>query len=280
MRQLPTIRFTRRRALVGTALAATTVALGAGLPGGATAQGGREHGQKPTVLLVHGAFADASSWHEVIRLLTIRGYDVLAPANPLRDLAGDAAYVASIATAVSGPVLLVGHSYGGAVITNAASQAPNVVGLVYVAGFGLDTNESLAGVSERFPKTLLADAVRPQPFPTPDGATGTDIYVDRAAFPSVFAQDVPRDTAALMAVTQRPMTESAFTAPSGEPAWRTLPSWYLVARQDNALHPEAQRFFAQRMAAKKIAEVDSSHAAMVSQPDAVARLIQNAARGS
>ncbi|RZS41289.1 pimeloyl-ACP methyl ester carboxylesterase [Herbihabitans rhizosphaerae] len=264
-----------RRAVLGALLAAVPIALGvsAGQSGAAEPVAERHHGPKPTVVLVHGAFADSSSWNGVIRELTRDGYPVVAAANPLRDLAADSAYVAGVAAAVKGPVLLAGHSYGGAVITNAARQAPNVAGLVYVAGFAPDTGESVLGISDKFPRTPLADAVRPQPIPG-----GVDIYIDRAAFRSVFAQDVHRGAAELMAITQRPMAGAAGGTPSGEPAWRTLPSWSVIARHDNALHPEAQRFFARRMAARETVELDASHAVMVSRPDAVTRLIEKAAR--
>lgn len=234
---------------------------------------------KPTVVLVHGAFADASGWHGVIGHLNRAGYPVIAPANPLRDLTGDAAYIASVAAAVSGPVVLVGHSYGGAVITNAARSVPRTKALVYVAAFAPDTGESLAKLSARFPATPLADAIRPQPFPLPDGEKGVDIYLDRAKFGSIFAQDIPASTATLLAATQRPMTEAAFTAASGAPAWKKIPSWYQVSRHDRALHPAAQRFFAQRMRATTV-ELPSSHASMISQPAAVAALIRAAANHS
>ncbi|MEV0292110.1 alpha/beta hydrolase [Nocardia sp. NPDC050710] len=233
---------------------------------------------KPTVVLVHGAFADASSWNGVIAALQREGYPTIAPADPLRDVAGDAAYIASVVRSIPGPVLLVGHSYGGAIITNAARDAANARGLVYLAAFAPDTGESALGISQRFPETLIGKSLSPRIFPLPDGAAGTDLYVDPARFREVFAQDVPADRAATMAATQRPITETAFGGPSGDPAWKSLPSWYLVSTEDHAIHPDAQRFMAQRLGAKEIREVNSSHAVAVSNPDIAADLIRTAAR--
>ncbi|MEV6526309.1 alpha/beta hydrolase [Longispora sp. NPDC051575] len=275
------VNLSRRRVLVGSGLAATALTLGATMnPTEASADTAATEGHrpKPTVVLVHGAFADASGWKGVIGELTRAGHDVLAPANPLRSLAGDAAYIASVVNAVPGPVILVGHSYGGAVITNAARSTPNVKALVYVAAFGLAKDESLAGISASYPETPLAKAVRPQPYPLADGTAGTDLYIDRASFKSVFAQDVPSKDNAIYAATQRPLSAAAFTEASGEPAWKTLPSFYQVSRNDRCIHPDAQRFFAKRMGAKKTIELDSSHASLVSHPDEIADLIRLAAR--
>jgi len=237
-----------------------------------------EPSTNPTVVLVHGAFADASGWAGVITDLQSAGLTVLAPPNPLRSLASDAAYIASVATQIDGPVLLAGHSYGGAVISVAAAHAPNVVGLVYVNAFALDEGDSVLDILSRFPETPLRAALRRTTFPV-EGATepGGELSIDPALFRNAFAGDVPVQTAAVMAVAQRPISELAF----GEKAkvagaWKSLPSWYAVATMDNSIHPEAQRFMAQRAGAETI-ELDGSHTDFVGpQATAVAGLIRRA----
>ena len=230
---------------------------------------------KPTIVLVHGAFADGSSWNDVIKRLQGDGYTVIAPADPLRDLAGDSAYVQSVLATIDGPVVLVGHSYGGAVISN-AGNAPNVRALVYVAGFALDEGESLASIGAQFPDNQLGPAIVARPFPQPGGMTGTDLYVNPDQFRAVFAADVPAKQTALMAATQRPLSLAAVVGPSGPPAWRTVPTWYLVARKDKTIDPDAERFMAQRAAATTV-EINSSHVAMVAHPNKVTDLIEAAA---
>ncbi|HEY7069480.1 MAG TPA: alpha/beta hydrolase [Acidimicrobiales bacterium] len=230
---------------------------------------------KPTIVLVHGAFADGSSWNDVIKRLQGDGYTVIAPANPLRDVAGDSAYVQSVLATIDGPVVLVGHSYGGAVISN-AGNAPNVRALVYVAGFALDQGESLASINAQFPNNQLGPAIVPRPFPQPDGTMGTDLYVNPDQFRAVFAADVPAKQTALMAATQRPLSVAAVVGTSGPAAWKTVPTWYLVARKDLTIDPEAERFMAQRAGATTV-EINSSHVAMVAHPNKVTDLIEAAA---
>lgn len=265
------------RGAVGTTLA---LALGAGttlLSGSATAHSNPDDeylaGPKPTIVLVHGAFTDASSWNGVIGNLRHAGYPVVAPPNPLRDLAADSAYVAEIVRNIDGPVIMVGHSYGGAVITNAARETPNVTGLVYVAGFAPDAGESTAGIGARYPDTPLKTSLVPQPYP--DGTV--DLYIAQDKFHDVFAQDLPADRAALMAATQRPLAAAAGDGPSGEPAWRTLPSWFLIPTEDHATHPAAHADMAKRAHAKQTVEIKGGHALPVSHPDDVAHLIRTAA---
>jgi len=231
-------------------------------------------GPKPTIVLIHGAFADASGWGDVITRLQNRGYTVLAPANPLRGVASDSAYIVSVLATITGPIVLVGHSYGGEVITNAATGNPNVKALVYIAGFAPDEGESIAGLAGAFPPSMLT----PQnlvfrPFPG-----GVDGYINPAVFREVFAADVPAGTTAVMGASQRPAALSTLSEPSGAPAWKTIPSWYLVANQDHAIHPDLERFMAARMHAHTV-QIDSSHAAMVSNPGAVTDLILSAAQG-
>jgi pimeloyl-ACP methyl ester carboxylesterase len=234
------------------------------------------HGSTPTVLLLHGAFADASAWAAVISELLAAGTDVCAPALPLRGLATDAAYIASVAAQFDGPVLLVGHGYGGAVASVAASHAGNVVGLVYIAGLVLEPGESAVAGERRFLETLAAAALRPVECRTPDGAAAIDLYVRSDAFHDIFAADLPATAAAVMAVTQRPIAAAALDERAQSAAWRTRPSWYLVATADRAIDPEVQRFMARRAGAETV-EVPASHAVALSQPAAVARLIRTAA---
>ncbi|WP_034086873.1 alpha/beta fold hydrolase [Streptacidiphilus albus] len=230
---------------------------------------------KPTVVLVHGAFADASGFSGVIRELTVAGYRVVAPPNPLRGLAHDAAAVGAVTSAIDGPVVLVGHSYGGAVITQASAGLDNVVGLVYLAAFSLDEGESCGSVQAPFPATLLADSVRPTPYDAPGAVGGPDLYVDREHFRETFCADVPVDLARVLGATQRPLAAVAFSENATAAGWRTVPCWYLVSRHDNAVAPEAQRFMAQRMAATT-EEIDGSHIAFVARPVRTAEFIKAA----
>jgi pimeloyl-ACP methyl ester carboxylesterase len=231
------------------------------------------NGSTPVVLLVHGAFTDASSWRDVIAELRRADVEAVALANPLRELDTDAAYVACVAREIDGPVILVGHSYGGAVITVAGASSGNVVGLVYVAAYALEEDESLLDVTTRFADTTLTPALRPAGV----GARGTDpasveLYIDRDAFPSVFAGDLPAGVAAVAARSQRPITATAFEAKASAAAWRTLPAWYIIATADRVIAPDAQRFMAARAGATTI-EIDASHAIAISQPTAVAEQI-------
>jgi len=231
---------------------------------------------KPTIVLVHGAFADAESWNGVTIRLIHAGYPVIAPAVPMRSLADDAAYLASVLTTIQGPIVLVGHSYGGAVITDAATGNPNVKALVYIAGFGLDQGESLADISGKYTNSDLAPNLLTRQYPLADGTSGTDLYINPTMFRAVFARDVSGTTAAEMAAAQRPLSVTAFMDKSTEPAWRTIPSWYMVAANDRAIDPDAERFMAARMGATT-KQVSSSHAVLVSHPNTVAGFIATAA---
>jgi pimeloyl-ACP methyl ester carboxylesterase len=228
----------------------------------------------PTIVLVHGAFAESASWDRVIRHLEDAGHDVIAAANPLRGLASDAQSVTDLVSTIDGPVVLVGHSYGGAVITNVDVNAGEITGLVYVAAFAPETGESANTLAQRFPGSTLGDALRP--VPRSNGTT--DLYIDREIFHDQFCADVPAAEAARMAATQRPVTLEALQAPSGDrPLWKQVPSWYLVAAQDRNIPAELQHFMAHRAGARRTVELPTaSHAAAVSHPDATARLILEA----
>lgn len=232
---------------------------------------------KPTIILVHGAFADASGWNGVITRLQKRGYPVLAPANPLRGVESDAAHVASILKTIDGPIVMVGHSYGGEVISNAATGNPNVKALVYIAAFAPDQGETSGQLANLYPGSQLTPAnLVFRPYPLPNNTTGTDGYINPAVFRQVFCADLPAREAALMAAEQRPAEVATLMQQSGAPAWKTIPSWYLVAQQDHAIPPKVERFMAKRMHAHTVA-IDSSHVAMISHPDVVTDLILAAA---
>jgi pimeloyl-ACP methyl ester carboxylesterase len=237
----------------------------------ASASGPR--GPKPTVVLVHGAWADSSGWSEVIGRLQRDGYRVLAPANLLRSLAGDAAYLASYLAQEQGPIVLVGHSYGGAVITNAAAGNPNVQALVYINGFVPDVGEDMLHLAGD--GSLIPSSIEFKGFP-PFGATDIDVYIKPESFRETFAADVPKRDTAVMAVTQRPLALAAAAGQTTTAAWKTISSWYLLGRQDRAITLAAQRFMANRAGAE-IVEINSSHASMVSHPGAVVELIEEAA---
>lgn len=224
-----------------------------------------------TVLLVHGEFVDASSWAAVVSALQRAGIDVCAPANPLRGLASDAAYLANLAGSIDGPVLLAGHAYGGAVITVAGALAANVVGLAYVAAYAIDAGESCLDVAGRFPDSALGPALRPATYPRPPEPPGVELYLKTEAYATV-SGDV-----AVRAATQRPIAASALEERAAVAAWRTLPSRYVVAAADRMLHPDAQRFMARRAVAQTI-ELDASHAVVRSHADEVAAQLVRAAQ--
>jgi pimeloyl-ACP methyl ester carboxylesterase len=227
--------------------------------------------QPVTVVLVHGAFADSSSWKGVIALLAAQGVPVLAVANPLRGISHDSAYTASFFAQIPGPVLAVGHSYGGAVITNAATGASNVRGLVYVAAFAPDEGETLGAVEAGSKDSVLNSALVPHEYPT-DGGTATEFSIDPAKAREAFAGDVSDADATSIAVIQRPVSELAFGEPSGPPAWKSLPSWAVVATGDKAAGTDVVRAHAERAGAP-ITELEGSHVIMVSQPQAVTDVI-------
>ena len=229
----------------------------------------------PTVVLVHGAFADSSSWNGVIPLLQARGVRVTAAPNPLRGIAIDSAYVASFLDQVPGPVLAVAHSYGGAVVTNAASRAKNVVGLVYVAAFAPDEGERLGQVAPESKDSVLNSALVPFKFPTGDGGTALEFAIDPAKVREAFAADLPDDQIAIIGATQRPISELAFSDASGPPAWKTLPSWAVVPSGDKAVGTDLVRSMAKRARAT-ITEVEGSHVIMMSKPQVVTDVILTA----
>ncbi|MFF8908191.1 alpha/beta fold hydrolase [Streptomyces olivaceoviridis] len=233
----------------------------------------------PTVVLVHGAFADASSYAEVIPRLIARGLDVVAPAVPNRSLVGDAAYVAGIVRQIPGPVVLVGHSYGGAVITVAGTE-DNVSALVYLAGYALEEGESLGELQGRFPDSDLAGALVYTPFPI-EGSDqpGTDVSVQPDRFPAIFAADVDPRLASALAVSQRPLAAQAFTEAAPAAAWKTKPSWGLVASADHTINPDVERY-GYRRAGMTTVEVDSSHLVMLAHPERAVRLIEDAVRAT
>ncbi|MGY1883897.1 alpha/beta fold hydrolase [Blastococcus sp. SYSU DS0753] len=234
---------------------------------------------KPTVVLVHGAFADSSSWNGVITQLRADGYPVLGVANPLRDLHRDAEFLRSVLDDVDGPIVLAGHSYGGSVMSEAADGNPKVKALVFVASFLLEEGESTGELAGKFPGNELGPALRPVPVTGPDGQPVDDLYIEQEKFRAVFAADVPEDVAALMAVTQRPIVADALEGKATKAAWKTVPSWNLITRQDLAVPAESQQFMGERAGATNV-EIDASHAVTVSQPEAVARLIDEAARAT
>jgi pimeloyl-ACP methyl ester carboxylesterase len=226
-----------------------------------------------TVVLVHGAFADASSWTAVVERLQAAGEQVMAPANPLRGISVDSAYIASVLGQIPGPVLAVGHSYGGAVITNAATQAKNVVGLVYVAAFAPDEGERLIDVESTSRDSVLTSALIPLQYPTGQGTdTAVEFAIDPAHFRHAFAADLPAEKAAVMAATQRPVAELGFSEPSGPPAWKSVPAWAVVATGDKAAGADVILSMAKRAGAS-ITQVDGSHVIMISQPQIVADVI-------
>lgn len=244
----------------------------AGVPAASAAASAKP---KPTVVLVHGAFAESSSWNGVIQLLQRRGYPVVAVANPLRSLSGDAAYLKRVLASIHGPVVLAGHSYGGMVLSNAATGNPNVKALVYVAAFAPEVGESALELSNKFPGSTLGDTL--QSIDLGDGSH--DLVIQQDKFRAQFAADVPAPVAALAAATQRPIRDVALSEGSGAPAWHTIPSWFLLTGADKNIPVAAQRFMAERADARGVVELPhASHSVAVSRPDAVADLIIRAAR--
>lgn len=229
-----------------------------------------------TVVLVHGAFADSAGWTGVIERLQAEGITVTAPPNPLRGVNHDSAYIASVLSQIPGPVLLVGHSYGGVVISNAATNAKNVVGLVYVAAFLPDVGESLLEIEGNSRDSVLITALAPLQYPTGQGTeTAVEFAINPEHFHEAFAADLPMAQTAVMAATQRPIAELAFSETSGPPAWKSLPSWAVVATGDKAVGTDVARSLAERAGAT-ITEVEGSHAIMISQPQVVSDVILSA----
>ena len=228
-----------------------------------------------TVVLVHGAFAESASWNDVIRRLRDQGYTAIAAANPIRSVSGDAEFVASIFEAVEGPIVAVGHSYGGTVITNAVRDNENVEALVYVAGYAPEEGENALELSGRFPGSTLAETL--WTVPLSDGST--DLYIQQEKYHGQFAQDVPAEQTALMAVGQRPLRDVALNEASGPPAWRSIPSWFVFGELDKNIPVVSHRFMAERAGAREVVEIEgASHAVGVSHPDEVADVILRAAK--
>jgi pimeloyl-ACP methyl ester carboxylesterase len=231
---------------------------------------------KPTIVLVHGAFAESSSWDGVIDPLTSEGHQVVCAANPLRGLASDAESVTDLVRSIEGPVVLVGHSYAGSVISNVDADAGEIIGLVYVNAFAPDAGEHCFQLAAMFPGSMLGEETV-RPVPRSDGTT--DFYVARENFHDIVCQDVPADKAAQMAATQRPATQEALTEPSGEhPLWKDVPCWFLIGEADHVIPAELQRFMAERARARRtVAIEDASHVIAVSRPDATVHPILEAA---
>jgi len=229
-----------------------------------------------TIVLVHGAFAESASWDRVIDPLVAEGHRVIAAANPLRGLAADAAAVSDLVRTIEGPVVLVAHSYGGAVISNVDADAGEIAGLVYVNGFAPDAGENCFGLAAMFPGSMLGEETA-RPVPRSDGTT--DLYVAPEPFHDIFCQDVPAAQAALMCATQRPATQEALVEPSGEhPLWKRVPSWFLIGEEDRIIPPDLQRLMADRAHAQRTTAITgASHAVLVSRPDATVHPILEAA---
>ena len=235
-----------------------------------------QDGSRPTVVLVHGAFADSSGWNDVVERLQAEGVQVTAASNPLRGISIDSAYINSLLEQIPGPVLAVGHSYGGAVITNATTNADNVVSLVYVAAFAPDEGETLGGIEQGSKDSVLNTALVPLQYPTGQGTeTAVEFAIDPEKFHDAFAADLPEQQTAVMAATQRPVAELAFSTPTGAPAWKNLPSWAVVPTGDKAAGSDVVRSMAERAGAT-VTEVEGSHVIMVSKPQVVADVILTA----
>ncbi|HEY3674979.1 MAG TPA: alpha/beta hydrolase [Candidatus Tumulicola sp.] len=260
-------------------LAATIVGAASARVGVASAQTINNSQAKPTIVLVHGAFADASSWNGEVALLQNDGYTVIAPPNELRGIANDAKSVASLLASIKGPIVLVGHSYGGPVIESAAAGNANVKALVFVSAYALDAGESVAGLGEKFPDTQLTPAVLTKvPFDN-QGHQDLDLYVNTDAFESVFANGLPKSQSVIMAATQRPLALGALNEKATEPAWKTIPSWAVLSANDLVIPPDEQQFMYGRIKAK-VTRVDAGHTALVSHPDVVVKVIEEAANAT
>jgi pimeloyl-ACP methyl ester carboxylesterase len=237
------------------------------------------HSSGPTVVLVHGAFADAGSWAFVTERLVAAGVPVRAIVNPLRGISHDAEYVTSMINQIPGPVLAVGHSYGGAVITNAVTKTSNVVGLVYVAAFAPDEGEALGDIVARSKDSVLTTALEEYQYPTGNGTeTATEVLIEAAKFRAVFTADLPQLQSDVYGLSQRPIAAGAFAEKSGPAAWKNLPVWAAVGTADTAAGSDVVREMAQRAGAD-ITEIEGSHVIMISQPDAVTQVILNALKG-
>jgi pimeloyl-ACP methyl ester carboxylesterase len=262
------MRLLRRLAVLVTACAAL-----AALPAAAQAA-------KPTVVLVHGAFADASGWYGVQERLEDKGYKVLSPPNPLRGVSSDAAYIRSVLGQISGPIVLVGHSYGGMVITNAATGNPNVKALVYIAAYAPDEGDTVLTLGRLGTQGQVGPATLDiKSFPNPDGSVGQEGTIKLDVFRDIFAADLSKKLARNMALAQRPASLVALGEPSGVPAWRTIPSYYMIAGADRAIGADVEKAMAKRISPKKTVTVKgASHVVFISQPKTTADFILDAAR--
>jgi pimeloyl-ACP methyl ester carboxylesterase len=275
--------FNRTNRPLAVAAAALVAALAAPAAGAQTATPtASAAAAKPTVVLVHGAFADASGWAGVIGRLRHQGYPVVAPPNPLRGVAADAAYMKSFLSTIKGPIVLVGHSYGGMVITNAATGNADVKALVYVAAYAPDQGDTVAGLSALAKGGQIGPATLDlTPFPLADGTTALEGSIKTSVFRRIFAADLPKDVTAAMAVSQRPAAVSSLGEPSGVPAWKTIPSYYEVAGKDLAIGTAAEKIMARRIGAKRTITVKgASHVVFISQPKITTDFIVSAARAN
>jgi len=262
------MRILRRIAVLAAAFAALAT-----LPAAAQAA-------KPTVVLVHGAFADASGWYGVQERLEDKGYKVISPANPLRGVSADAAYIKSVLSQISGPIVLVGHSYGGVVITNAATGNPNVKALVYIAAYAPDAGDTVLTLSQLGKEGQIGPATLDiKNFPNPDGTTGQEGTIKLNVFREIFAADLSKKLARNMSLAQRPASLVALGEPSGPPAWKTIPSYYMIAGADKAIGADTEKAMAKRISPKKTITVKgASHVVMISQPKTTADFILDAAK--
>jgi pimeloyl-ACP methyl ester carboxylesterase len=248
----------------------------------ATAAGPETSGlnAKPTIVLVHGGYADSSCWNDTLQILQDKGYTTICGSNPLRGIPTDAPYIGSLLDSISGPVVLVGHSMGGTVITNAAAGKSNVKALVYISAFVPDVGETQGDLINKFPGSEVLPVSVPVPYIKADGTTGTDLYLSPDG-QAAFAADISADQFRLLQATQRPFDAASFVYPTTAAAWKTIPSWGLVAGRDKAIPPAAERWMYSRANFRKVVEVStSSHCAMLSHPRTVADLIQDAAKAT
>ena len=274
----------RRQVLASGAAAAGAAAMmatpfSANASAATTTQAGRPGSRvKPTIVLVHGGYADSSCWNDTLHHLQGDGYTTICGSNPLRGIPTDAPYIASLLDSISGPVVLVAHSMGGTVITNAAAGKSNVEALVYIAAFVPDVGETQGDLINKFPGSEVLPVSLPVPYTKLDGTTGTDLYLSPDG-QAAFAADISKRAFRLLQATQRPFDADSFTYPTTAAAWRDIPSWGLVAGRDKAIPPKAERWMYKRANFRKIVELPtSSHVAMLSHPRAVSDLIEDAAR--
>jgi pimeloyl-ACP methyl ester carboxylesterase len=276
----------RRQVLAaGAALAgsAALIASPLGMPAATAAptRAGKEKPKaKPTIVLVHGGYADSSCWNATIQELQHKGYTTIAGSNPLRGIPTDAPYIGSLLDSINGPIVLVAHSMGGTVITNAAAGKSNVKALVYIAAFVPDVGETQGALITKFPGSEVQPVSVPVPYTKPDGTTGTDLYLSKDG-QAAFAADIPAATFRLLQATQRPFDADSFTYPTTAAAWKSIPSWCMIAGRDKAIPPACERFMYRRAKARKVVVVPtSSHVAMISHPKITADLIEDAAKAT